>query len=287
MKTEIQVVSDMKAILGEGPNWDSVSNSLYWVDIDSCEVHRYQSESGDSVIFGLDVPISSVVLTSAGDLMAAAGRGLVTVNELGDLKWLVKGLRGDRMNDGKCDSMGRFFVGSLTYDRTPGASSLYRLDPEQKLSEVLSDVCISNGLGWSPDATTMYFIDTPMRCVMAFDYDLTLGSLSSPRKFIDLWEVQGNPDGMTVDSEGGIWIAMCRSGHLRRYDSDGVLDEIIEFPTKLITSCTFGGEYLDILYVTSGTFGFSSSELTSQPSAGALFALSPGISGMPTYRYCG
>lgn len=287
MKVQIEVASDARAKLGEGPHWDPLSDSLYWVDIDAHEIRRYQPGRGDSVLFNLDMPVGSVVTASSGDLVAGAGRGVARIDGSGNISWLAKGLRGDRMNDGKCDPLGRFFVGSLTYDRVPGASSLYRLDAGGGISEVLGDVCISNGLGWSPDATTMYFIDTPARCVMAFDYDLASGALSSPRKFIDLWSEQGNPDGMAVDIEGGLWIAMCRSGRLRRHGADGCLDEIIQFPTKLITSCAFGGEGLDILFVTSGTFGYCGGELSDQPLAGALFALSPGISGLPTYRYGG
>lgn len=287
MTKHIEVAAHTKAKLGEGPHWDTYSQSLFWVDIDKCEIHNYNANKGDKVVARLEVPVGAVVPSSSGELIVGADRGIAKIDATGSVTWLATDLLGDRMNDGKCDPYGRFYVGSLTYDRRPGASALYCLDITGQIELVKSDVTISNGLGWSPDQKTMYFIDTPTRSVLAIDYDVSVGSLDNPRKFIDLTLEDGNPDGMTVDSEGGLWIVMCRSGTLRRYSDQGRLDEFIEFPTKLTTSCAFGGAGLDTLFVTSGTFGYPPQELSDQPLAGSIFALDPGVKGMASNGYGG
>jgi sugar lactone lactonase YvrE len=190
------------------------------------------------------------------------------------------------MNDGKCDPAGRFLAGTMTLDRTPGASTLYQLDRNLRITPLLGGLALSNGLGWSPDGGTFYFIDTPTRRVDAFDYDIATGSLSNRRIFVDLQHTPGAPDGLSVDAEGCLWVAMARDGAaVRRFGPRGETREVIEIPTAKVTSCTFGGPELDELYITTACFGLDEFQLADQPLAGAVFRVRLNVKGLPPTRF--
>ena len=269
-----------KAQLGEGPIWDAAHGCLYWVDITSCEIHRYRPGEGDEVLVTLEVPVGAVALRAEGGLVIAAGMGFALLDDAGTLEWVAKVDSGDRMNDGKVDPSGRFLAGTLRSDRSPGAA-LYRLDPDGEVSTLLTGVCISNGLGWSPSGELMYYIDTPTRRVEVFDYDTASGKLSGRRSFVEIGDLPGNPDGLTVDADGGVWVVLCRGRTVRRFAPDGRLDVVIDLPVSRSTSCTFGGESYDTLYVTSGRFDLDDEQLAAEPLAGSLLACRPGFVGMP------
>jgi sugar lactone lactonase YvrE len=202
-----------------------------------------------------------------------------TITRLGDL-WSG----GDvRMNEGGCDPDGRFYCGTMAYDKRPGGGSLYRLDPNGEVTVVLEDVTISNGLDWSPDNSVAYYIDTMAFEVSMFDYD-TEGGLAGRRTFVEFDPDGGGPDGLVVDSEGGVWVALFGGNAVHRYSTDGELDEIIEVEARQVTACTFGGPDLDRLYITTSRENL---EPDDDPLAGSLFTAIPGVTGLPVKAFAG
>jgi sugar lactone lactonase YvrE len=189
-----------------------------------------------------------------------------------------------RMNEGGCDPLGNFYCGSMAYSKARGRGALYRLSPGGRVDRVLDGVTISNGLAWSPDATTAFYIDTPTHRVDAFDFDSTTGALAGRRQAFAIPAGDGAPDGMTIDAEGHLWIAMWGGGAVRRYQPDGRLDAVIPIPATQVTSCAFGGADLDVLYVTTSRERLPVDE---QPLAGSVFATRPGVRGLPTLRFAG
>ncbi|HEY1916350.1 MAG TPA: SMP-30/gluconolactonase/LRE family protein [Streptosporangiaceae bacterium] len=277
------------AYLAESPIWDAASQTLLWVDIMAGDVHRFDPASGEDTVTHVDVPVGAVAARRGGGLVVAAGVGFATLDEqTGELGWLWDGGLGDRMNDGKCDPAGRFLGGTLTYARGPGACALYRLDSGGQVSTLLADVTLSNGLGWNPAGDLFYFADTPTEQVDVFDYDPETGAASGRGVLIDLRDVPGRPDGLTVDSEGGIWVAMAGGGAVRRHTADGRPDLVIEFPVRLVTSVTFGGTGLTDLYVTTSREHLTEADLADQPLAGSVFAVTDtGFTGLPATTYAG
>jgi sugar lactone lactonase YvrE len=283
------------AYLAESPIWDAGTQTLLWVDIPPGDVHRFDPATGQDTATHVGVPVGAVAARRGGGLILAAALGFATLDEAsGTVDWLWAGGRGDRMNDGKCDPAGRFLAGTLTYARDPGACALYRLDPATqegsppRVSVLLDGVTLSNGLGWSPAGDLMYFADTPLERVDVLDYDPATGQASGRRLFVDLHDVPGRPDGLTVDSEGAVWIAMSRGGAVRRFSPDGRLDRVIEFPVRLVTSVSFGGDGLGDLYVTTSRENLTDSDLASQPLAGSVFVIpDTGVRGLPACSYAG
>jgi len=187
-----------------------------------------------------------------------------------------------RMNEGGCDPDGRFYCGSMSYDQRAGAASLYRLDPDLSVHIVLTRVTVSNGLEWSPDGSRAYYNDTATFRISAFDYDSESG-LTNRRTFAEIPD-EGRPDGLTVDSEGGVWTAISNGGAVHRYRADGVLDEIVEIPARKVTACTFGGAWLDQLFITTSREGLADGE---DPLAGSLFRAQPTVTGLPVREFAG
>lgn len=286
MVTDLDVVVDGRALLAEGPIWDARDGSLLWVDILRHEVHRVAA-GHDRLVARLPEPVGAVAVHRAGGLVAAMGMGVVRLDEAtGALEPIAAVARGDRMNEAKCDPAGRLWAGTLTNTHEPGGSGLYRL-AAGTIAPVLEDVTLSNGIGWSPDGTTMYYVDTPTETVDAFDFEPTAGAISQRRRFVDLHEVPGRPDGLTVDADGGVWVAMARGWAVRRFLPDGTPDVVLEVPAYKVTSCTFGGDDLGDLYVTTACFGLDERELSAQPHAGAVFRCRPGVTGLPAAEYAG
>jgi sugar lactone lactonase YvrE len=187
------------------------------------------------------------------------------------------------MNEGGCDPDGRFYCGSMAYDQRPGGGALYRLDPGGSVRAVLENVTISNGLEWSPDGSRAYYNDTQTYRTDVFDYDGDSG-LTGRRPFVDLSAEAKLPDGLTVDEEGGVWVALANGGAVRRYTPAGVLDEGIEVPAKKVTACTFGGPNLDELFITTSREDLEPGE---DPLAGSLFRAEVGVAGLPVREFAG
>lgn len=271
------------AELGEGPGWDADRECLHWVDIPRGHVHRYRpgGDGTDEVIARLDVPVAAALPRAAGGLVVAAGRGLALLDDDGRIDWMTTTTGGDRMNEAKCDPAGRLWAGTMSYERRPEAA-LFRMEDDGHLTAVLTGVRLSNGMGWSPAGDRFYYIDTPTRRVDVCDYDVASGELSGRRTFVDIGDTPGNPDGLAVDDDGGVWVVMARGSSVRRFDPAGRLDEVIDLPVTRATSCAFGGPDGGALYITTGRFDLTGAELDDQPWAGALLVCRPGVTGRPT-----
>ncbi len=195
---------------------------------------------------------------------------------------------GHRFNDGKCDPAGRFLAGSMNDTVTTPTGSLYSLAPDGTLTTLIKNVSISNGLAWSPDYRTFYFIDTPTRQVTAYDYDLATGEIDHPRPVVSVPEKMGLPDGMTSDSEGMLWVALWGGAKLSRWDpATGRLLAEIAFPALNVSSCCFGGPELTELFVTTARQGMNARQLAKHPLSGGLFRLHTTVRGMPTFVFGG
>jgi sugar lactone lactonase YvrE len=277
-------VTDAVAYHGEGPVWSERWGHLRWVDM----------LAGDILALGEDGVIqrrhvgdiaAAVRPRSRGGAVIGVERGFALEDPDGSLTHLdeVWTDRSVRMNEGGCDPDGRFYCGSMAYDRRPGAGALYRLDPDRSVRLVVEGVSISNGLEWSPDGSRAYYNDTPTQRVALFDYDRASG-LTGQRTFVEIPEEAGHPDGLTVDSEGGLWVALNRGGAVHRYRPDGELDEIVEVPPRKVTACTFGGPRLDDLFITTSREGLEPEE---EPLAGSLFRAEVGIAGLPVREFAG
>jgi len=285
---QVEVVVDGRALLGESPIWDEATGTLVWVDILRGEIHRYSVADDCDVSTRLGCMVGAAIPRRNGGLVVAASLGIALLDEAdAQLAWLARADRGDRMNDAGCDPVGRLWAGTLTVAQRPGASALYRLD-DSTLTRVLDDVALSNGLAWSPDGSTFYYVDTSTELIDAFDYDMATGTIAARRTFVDLHDVPGRPDGLTVDAEGGIWVVMARGGTVRRFGPGGALENVIEIGTPGVTSCSFGGEGLRDLYVTTACVGLGEAELVEYPLAGALLRVRDvGVTGLPVNRYAG
>jgi sugar lactone lactonase YvrE len=288
---EVQIVLQARASVGEGPVWDERTNTLVWVDIMNNSVHIFDPASGQDRAVDVGQPVGAAALRERGGLVLALRDGFAVMDaDLDDLRWVARvedDVSTNRMNDGKCDAAGRFWAGTMAFDVTPGVACLYRLDPDYRVSCVVTDVTLSNGLDWSADNRRMYYIDSTTQRVDAFDFDLERGLLGERRPVISVPKEVGLPDGMTVDAEGGLWVAMHGGGAVHRYTSDGRLDRVVRVPAKQVTCCAFGGRDFGDLFITSMTYGLSPEALSDQPLAGALFRARPGVRGRPNFRFRG
>jgi sugar lactone lactonase YvrE len=288
---EWSVAAECHNVLGEGPWWDARSATLLWIDVDGRLVQRLDPSTGWTVTRALDRKPGAVTARVGGGLALALEDGIwVTDTDHGPallLAAIEPDDAGTRLNDAACDRLGRMWVGSMALDFRPGAGALYRVEPDGSTERVLVDLAISNGIDWSLDDRRMYFIDSPTRRVDVLDYDLATGRATGRRPLLELPEGAGLPDGMTVDAEGYLWVATWDGWSVRRYSPTGDLDRVVQLPVARPTSCAFGGPDLADLYVTSASTGLSPSELVSQPLAGSLFVVRPGVRGLEATPFGG
>jgi sugar lactone lactonase YvrE len=277
------------AELGEGPVWDDRDGTLLWVDILGHEVHRFDPATGFDRSHRLVAPVGAVAPRRDEGLVVAVGMGFAFLDERdGALSHLGSVAHGSRMNDGKCDPVGRFLAGTLSGDGVQGGSALYTLSADCGVRELLGGVTVSNGLAWSADGETLYYVDTPLERVDAFDYDATDGTLAERRTVVDLRDAPGRPDGLTIDTEGRLWIAMARGGQVRCHRPGGRLEQVLTLPAPVVTSCAFGGPGWRDLYITTGRWSGTDDQLAAQPAAGAVFCLrDSGATGLPAHRFAG
>ena len=279
------------ALLGEGPLWCPRDRVLYWVDIKGRAVHRYRPADGLCETTETPDEIGCVSLRENGGLIAAFRSGIgffdLQTQSLEMIADPEAHLPGNRFNDGKCDRRGRLWTGTMDDNAEQATGSLYRLSAGLEMVKVLSGIIVTNGLGWSPDDKTMYFTDSENRTILAFDYDLESGQTANQRVFAEIPEDAGVPDGLTVDSQGFVWGAHWDGWRVTRYDPSGRVERVIEMPVPRPTSCMFGGEDLDKLYVTSASIGLSEEQLAQAPLSGGLFEIDPQVRGLPEPRFAG
>ena len=291
-RKKAQLVLDEKAILGEGPAWDEKTGCLFWVDIQGEKVHIYNPKTNHDRKINVGEPIGAVVPREKGDAILALENGFAYLdleNENIEYMSRVEGDNSDtRFNDGKCDPAGRFWAGTMSKAESQAIGSLYYLDTDHKVRKMVENVTTSNGLAWSPDNNTFYYIDTPTQKVVAFDYDLGTGNIKNQKIVIDFAEEKGKPDGMNIDEEGRLWIAHWQGYQVSCWNPETGNKLIkVEVPVERVTSCCFGGEDLKELYITTARTGVNSDELKKQPHAGCLFKVETEVKGCKTYQFQG
>jgi sugar lactone lactonase YvrE len=284
----VEPVGDVTAELGEGPYWVPEDDCLLWVDIEGARLHRTYFPSAETVTDSPG-PISAAFPAVGGGILIAGGAALTLLfpAERGG-QWVARTIadtparEGLRFNDAGVDPAGRVWVGSMHTTEAEPVGELYRLDPGSRLNPVVKNVTVSNGLGWSPDGSRMYYADSPLRRVDVFDYDPATGEASARRPFADLSAAEGVPDGLTVDADGCVWVAMWGGSALRRFTPEGEPDAVLPVPVSQPTSCAFGGPELADLYITSARDGLTEDQLATQPLAGRLLHVRPGPVGLPS-----
>lgn len=283
-----ELILDAKATLGEGPAWDAKTQTLYWVDILQKRIY-----AGTEILAQLDDFIGCLAPRKNGHLLlalsGAEGRlGFADLNpdpvQLTFLAALDES-PANRLNDGKCDPAGRFLAGSMDMNEKDPNGALYSFDGKQ-VTHLLDGITISNGLAWSVDHKTFYYIDTPTREVKAFDYDLAAGQIANPRAAIRVPESLGWPDGMTSDTDGNLWIAIWGGAQVTKWNPNtGKLLEQIPVPALHTSSCVFGGRDMNELYITSARKNMSEADLKKYPLSGGLFKVITNAAGMKTFEF--
>ena len=292
MDSSVELLVDAHALVGEGPLWDEEKQVLYWVDILSSKLFIYDPASGANETIDVDQHVGTVVTRASGGLMLAVYEGFAAFDletrELSLIENPEAHIPGNRFNDGKCDPGGRFWAGTMAYENPKDSGSVYRLDTDMSVHKMFGGVAISNGIVWSLDQTTMYYIDTLAMNVRAFDYANTTGDISNERVVVDWPEDAGMPDGMAIDSDGMLWVAHYGGSCVSRWDPDGgALLERIELPVTQVTACAFGGPNLDTLYITSAAQELDAAALEREPYAGGLFSIKTPYQGVPSFRFGG
>jgi sugar lactone lactonase YvrE len=292
MKARAEVVKQCQATLGEGAIWSQRDDSLYWVDILEGQVHVFEPATQCSHCYDIGKFVGTVVSRRAGGLLLALNRGLAIFDpasgRLDVLHDSVSDSPHHRFNDGKCDPAGRFWVGTIAMDDSTGSSALYRLDPDHTVHCVHTGITNSNGIAWSHDQNTMYFIDTPTRQVCAFNYDIGSGDIFDRRVAFTIAAGLGYPDGMTIDAAGKLWIALWGGSCVSQWDPlSGQLLATIRLPVTQVTSCAFGGTDLRQLYITTARLGLDDSAIRNEPLAGSLFCAELDVAGVPAFEFAG
>jgi sugar lactone lactonase YvrE len=309
---QVEVALPSRAELGEGPAWDERTQSLLWVDIVTGRVHRFRPDLGADIAADVGSTLGAVGLRADGGLVLAltGGLALASADQVraalpGDARHplpggrhagvvleyqRVPGFAADdavRFNDGKVDPEGRFLAGTMHWDEREPLGALYQLEPGGQVSLLLEGVTVSNGLDVSDDRRILYYVDSQGGGVDAFDRDPETGRLGNRRQVAGIPRSDGVPDGLTLDGEGCLWVAVWGAGQVRRFSPDGRLIGVVEVPATQVTSVAFGGAHLDELFITTARIGQPSTALAAQPRAGDLFWLQPGVSGRPWPRFAG
>ncbi|WP_089178028.1 SMP-30/gluconolactonase/LRE family protein [Bosea sp. AS-1] len=291
MKTEIETVLPGPFALGEGPCWHGGEGALYFVDALAPAIHRW-SPAGGLDTWPMPEIVGSFAIRRGGGLIASLQTGFATVDLTnGGVQSLVDPepeKPANVLNDGKCDRKGRFWCGSRDGALKDPSGALYRLDPDFSVQRMDQGFIVSNGIAFSPDDRTMYFADSRAETVFAYDFDIDTGTISNRRVFFSTRDIEGRCDGATVDAEGFYWCALVHGGKIARVDPKGRFDRLIDMPVKHPTMCTFGGDGLDVLYVTSAASMLSEAERANNPQAGNLFAIHGlGVKGLPEPLFAG
>ncbi|WP_217206183.1 SMP-30/gluconolactonase/LRE family protein [Streptomyces sp. AC550_RSS872] len=266
--TAYEVAVRAEAELGEGPTWDPASGRLIWIDILGSRIHTYDPVSGRRSVRTTPQHVGAVKPRAGGGLVLNLRDGVGLLDPDDTFRWLHhEPVPGRRANDAAVAPDGSLWAGTMRYDEAPGGGTLSRITGDGTVDVILDDVAVSNGTGWSPDGSLMYYTDTPTRRVDVFDF--TDGRAVNRRPFAEIEDGAGLPDGLTVDAEGCVWVALWEGASVRRYTPAGELDRVIPLPVPRVTACTFAGPDLTDLYITTARVG-----LTSPPAlAGSVFVI--------------
>ncbi|GIH16168.1 SMP-30/gluconolactonase/LRE family protein [Rugosimonospora africana] len=277
--------------LCEGPCWDTRTGRLYFVDILAGRVHAVDPVGGARRTWELGVPVGAVAPRRAGGWIAAVERGFAAYDDdwrpAGPVVAAPAQRDGTRFNDGGCDPAGRFWAGTLAYDGTPGTGALYRLDAAGTVTEMLSGVTNSNGLAWSAPGIEMFYVDTGKATIDRMAFDPTDGTIADRRTLVAFPSQDGSPDGMAIDRDGFLWVALWGGGRVRRYSPGGVLDGELRLPVSQVTSVAFGGADFGDLFITTAAEGLAADQRARQPLAGSVFRYRPGVAGLPPATFAG
>jgi sugar lactone lactonase YvrE len=287
MPVTAEPVGDVTAVLGEGPYWRPEDEALLWVDVARGLLHMTRVQLGETITIELD-PVSAAFPAVGGGIVTAGGHRLTLRATRPGEGWAGRTIAeapardGVRFNDAAVDPAGRVWVGSMDIKEKEPLGTLYRLDTGGTLTPVVKGATVSNGIGWSPDGTRMYYNDSPLRRIDMFDYDQATGEAFGGRVFADLSRADGFPDGLTVDADGYVWVAMFAGGALRRFTPAGHQDAVLPLPVSQPTSCAFGGPGMADLFVTTAYRDLTEAQRAAEPLAGRLLRLRPGPVGLPS-----
>jgi len=285
LKNQAVLEYEIKPQLGEGSFWNYKTQELYWIDILSNELHIYNPKTKTDRFLSTPSNIGTFVPIDANKAVVALQDGIYIIDtnsgETTLLSDVERDIPSNRFNDGKCDPSGRFWVGSMAYDQAPKAANLYMIDGTGEATLKLDSVTISNGIVWTKDKSTMYYIDTPTSEIKAFDYDDASRAISNMRVAIKVSDTLGFPDGMAIDEHDQLWVGMWNGNAVVCFDpkTGGVVSKI-EVPAHNVTSCAFGGKDLDTLFITSASIDMTDDEKAKYPLAGSLFKAVPGVKGV-------
>ncbi|HEX4396332.1 MAG TPA: SMP-30/gluconolactonase/LRE family protein [Trebonia sp.] len=287
MPVTAEPVGDVAAVLGEGPYWRPEDDALLWVDVVRGHLHMTRVQSGETITVELDTVSAAFPAVGGGIITAGGHRLMLRATRPGEglagrIIAEAPAKDGVRFNDASVDPAGRVWVGSMDIKEKEPLGTLYRLDSGGTLTPVVKGATVSNGIGWSPDGTRMYYNDSPLRRIDMFDYDQATGEAYQGRMFADLSGAEGFPDGLTVDADGYVWVAMFAGGALRRFTPAGHQDAVIPLPVSQPTSCAFGGPGMADLFVTTAYRDLSEAQRAAEPLAGRLLRLRPGPVGLPS-----
>lgn len=283
-------VKEVKAQLGEGAIWNPQTKTFWWVDIEGMSFFILNPSTGEMIEYPVGQRIGTIVPTKTGSAVVALQDGIYDFNletsQMTPIASPEAAIADIRFNDGKCDPTGSLWVGSMKLNQSANEAALYRVDPNGNAVQMLDSVTISNGICWSLDEKTMYYIDTPKGNVRAFDYDKTSQTISNERVVVAIADSLGYPDGMTIDSEGMLWIGHWNGNMVGRWDpTSGKLIGKVNVPAHNVTACAFGGKNLDTLFITTARVDMSEDELLQKPLSGSVFAAVPGVKGVETYFF--
>lgn len=283
-----EIVADRTCLLGECPVWDNENSRIFWIDITAGDVHYFYPKTEKIYTYSLGKLIGSIGLKSPNTLIAALKSGFFEIdllnNSINPIAFLEKEIPDIRFNDGKCDSTGRFWAGTMSITGTNKKGQLYTLEKNKTLTIKVDNVSCSNGMAWNKENNRFYYIDTPTQQVVEYDYNAKDGSITNPKKIITIEKNDGYPDGMTIDDEGMLWIALWNGWKVVRYNpSTGKRILEVKLPVSKVSSCTFGGDNYEDLYITSAKVDLTDEELRVEPFAGSLFVLrKSGFKGTPS-----
>ena len=290
--SQLEHLLNVQNVLGEGPLWNARQQALYWLDIKQSQLFSYAPAQNEVKCYDVHPALTAFGFCADGRLITAGLGGFAfwdaTTGRLEALGDPEADRPATRFNDGAVDPGGRFWAGTMNEaEGTSPLHALYRLDADRTIRTMIDDVMLSNGIGWSPDQKIMYFSDTGRRQILKFDYDLSSGAIHNRQIYTGFLDDDGSPDGLTVDSEGCVWCAMWDGAKVIRFSPAGERLSEVAMPVSRVTSCAFGGERLDELYITTASFALSPEERQRQPLAGDLFRLKTDTTGLPEPLFAG